>query len=101
MADDDLLTERLLRVINEGRRTAPYKLALLLALTDRPADCALLQRQHGGCRSRSWVVRAGAATEPDPSNNKRCLSEPVFQYWSEPVPDRSNQPDQLDALQHR
>ena len=33
-ADDDLLTERLLRVIDEGRRTATYKLALLLALID-------------------------------------------------------------------
>jgi 5-methylcytosine-specific restriction endonuclease McrA len=31
---DDLLTERLLRVIDEGRRTATYKLALLLALID-------------------------------------------------------------------
>jgi len=31
VADDDLLTERLLRVINEGRRTASYKLALSLA----------------------------------------------------------------------
>jgi len=29
---DELLTERLLRVIDEGRRTATYKLALLLAL---------------------------------------------------------------------
>ncbi len=39
---DDLLTERLLRVIDEGRRTATYKLALLLALIDvavlRPED---------------------------------------------------------------
>ena len=33
-AGDDLLTERLLRVIDEGRRTATYKLALLLALID-------------------------------------------------------------------
>lgn len=37
MADDELLTERLLRVIDEGRRTATYKLALLLALMDRVA----------------------------------------------------------------
>lgn len=37
MADDDLLTERLLRVIDEGRRTATYKLALLLALMDGAA----------------------------------------------------------------
>jgi len=34
MASDDLLIERLLRVIDEGRRTATYKLALLLALID-------------------------------------------------------------------
>jgi hypothetical protein len=34
---DDLLTERLLRVVDEGRRTATYKLALLLALIDAAA----------------------------------------------------------------
>lgn len=34
MANDELLTERLLRVIDEGRRTATYKLALLLAVMD-------------------------------------------------------------------
>lgn len=33
----DLLTERLLRVIDEGRRTATYKLALLVALIDAVA----------------------------------------------------------------
>ncbi len=33
----DLLTERLLRVIDEGRRSATYKLALLLALIDAAA----------------------------------------------------------------
>jgi len=33
----ELLTERLLRVIDEGRRTATYKLALLLALMDQVA----------------------------------------------------------------
>lgn len=37
VADDDLLTERLLRVIDEGRRTATYKLALLLALMNAAA----------------------------------------------------------------
>jgi 5-methylcytosine-specific restriction endonuclease McrA len=37
VADDDLLTERLLRVVDEGRRTATYKLALLLALIDSAA----------------------------------------------------------------
>ncbi len=37
MADDDLLTERLLRVVDEGRRTATYKLALLLGLIDAAA----------------------------------------------------------------
>jgi len=38
MAVDDLLIERLLRVIDEGRRTATYKLALLLALIDAVAE---------------------------------------------------------------
>ena len=37
MADDDLLIERLLRVVDEGRRTATYKLALLLGLIDATA----------------------------------------------------------------
>ena len=37
MVDDGLLTERLLRVIDEGRRTATYKLALLLGLIDAAA----------------------------------------------------------------
>ncbi|MDQ6617457.1 MAG: hypothetical protein M3083_22600 [Actinomycetota bacterium] len=37
MASDDLLTERLLRVVDEGRRTATYKLALLLALINAAA----------------------------------------------------------------
>ena len=37
VADDDLLIERLLRVIDEGRRTATYKLALLIALIDAAA----------------------------------------------------------------
>ncbi|MEO8267017.1 MAG: hypothetical protein ABI706_16050 [Ilumatobacteraceae bacterium] len=37
MAVDDLLIERLLRVIDEGRRTATYKLALLLGLIDAVA----------------------------------------------------------------
>ncbi len=37
VADDDLLIERLLRVIDEGRRTATYKLALLIALIDSAA----------------------------------------------------------------
>lgn len=37
MINDDLLTERLLRVVDEGRRTATYKLALLLGLIDAVA----------------------------------------------------------------
>ena len=37
MATDDLLTERLLRVVDEGWRTATYKLALVLALIDAAA----------------------------------------------------------------
>ena len=38
MSDSDLLIERLLRVIDEGRRTATYKLALLLTLIDAVAE---------------------------------------------------------------
>ena len=38
MATDDLLIERLLRVIDEGRRTATYKMALLIALIDAAAS---------------------------------------------------------------
>lgn len=38
VASDDLLTERLLRIIDEGRRTATYKLALLTALIDAAAS---------------------------------------------------------------
>lgn len=37
MADDDLLIERLLRVIDEGRWTATYKLALLLGIVEAAA----------------------------------------------------------------
>jgi hypothetical protein len=37
VADDDLLAERLLRVVDEGRRTATYKLALLIGLIDGAA----------------------------------------------------------------
>jgi HNH endonuclease len=37
VATDDLLIERLLRVIDEGRRTATYKLALLLGIVDAAA----------------------------------------------------------------
>lgn len=37
MATDDLMIERLLRVIDEGRRTATYKLALLLGIIDTAA----------------------------------------------------------------
>ena len=37
VVDDALLIERLLRVVDEGRRTATYKLALLLALIDAVA----------------------------------------------------------------
>ncbi len=37
MATDDLLIERLLRVIDEGRRTATYKLALVLGIVEATA----------------------------------------------------------------
>jgi hypothetical protein len=45
----DLLAERLLQVIDEGRRTATYKLALLLAIFDRVAidpDQPLIPTRH-------------------------------------------------------
>ena len=51
MASDDLLTERLLRVVDEGRRTATYKLALLLALID--AAAGLSDRPRSGALLRS------------------------------------------------
>jgi hypothetical protein len=38
MADGDVLIERLLRVIDEGRRTATYKLALVTELLDAIAE---------------------------------------------------------------
>lgn len=37
VATDDLLIERLLRIIDEGRRTATYKLALLVGIVDAAA----------------------------------------------------------------
>ena len=37
VASDDLLIERLLRVIDEGRRVATYKLALILGIVDAVA----------------------------------------------------------------
>lgn len=37
-SSDDVLIERLLRVIDEGRRTATYKMALLVALIDAAAS---------------------------------------------------------------
>lgn len=53
MADDDLLTERLLRVVDEGRRTATYKLALLLGLI----DCAALAPGERDIGTRDLAAR--------------------------------------------
>lgn len=72
MVTDDLLLERLLRVIDEGRRTATYKLALLLALIDAtassPGDVELPTRLLAERvlelyypQTRSYVDRAGDA----------------------------------------
>ena len=72
MATDDLLIERLLRVIDEGRRTATYKLALLLALIDAiamsPGDSDLPTRALAERvlelyypQTRAYVDRSGAA----------------------------------------
>jgi hypothetical protein len=72
VATDDLLIERLLRVIDEGRRTATYKLALLLALIDAtassPGDDKLPTRLLAERvlelyypQTRSYVDRAGDA----------------------------------------
>lgn len=44
MVSDELFAERLLQVIDEGRRTATYKLALLTALIDA---CAAEADEHG------------------------------------------------------
>jgi hypothetical protein len=48
LADDALVAERLLQVIDEGRRTATYKLALLLALID---GCAAAADERGAAPS--------------------------------------------------
>lgn len=45
----DIFAERLLQVIDEGRRTATYKLALLLALMDA---CAAQADDQGRAPSR-------------------------------------------------
>ncbi len=75
MATDDLLIERLLRVIDEGRRTATYKLALLLAIIDTaatmPGEPRLPTRSIAGRvlelyypQTRSYVDRNGVACIP-------------------------------------
>ncbi len=75
MAADDLLIERLLRVIDEGRRTATYKLALLLGLIDaiamHPGTTALPTRVIAERvlevyfpQTRSYVDRNGVAYVP-------------------------------------
>jgi len=74
VATDDLLIERLLRVIDEGRRTATYKLALLLALIDATATSPGAQELPTRLlaervlelyfpQTRSYVDRAGSAHE--------------------------------------
>ena len=75
MAADDLLIERLLRVIDEGRRTATYKLALLLGIIDAvamlPGSTALPTRLIAERvlevyfpQTRSYVDRNGVAYVP-------------------------------------
>ncbi len=56
--DDALLIERLLRVIDEGRRTATYKLALVMALID-----------------------AAAVTEGSPDVGTRVIAEQVLALY--------------------
>jgi 5-methylcytosine-specific restriction endonuclease McrA len=57
---DDLLTERLLRVIDEGRRTATYKLALLLALI----DCAAMSPESDEIPTQAIAERVLALYYP-------------------------------------
>lgn len=75
MAVDDLLIERLLRVIDEGRRTATYKLALLLGLIDAvavsPGEITLPTRliaeqvvQIYFPQTRAYVDTGGAVHQP-------------------------------------
>jgi len=72
--DGELLIERLLRVIDEGRRTATYKLALLLALVDTCAfhpgadelathDLAVRVVELYYPQSRSYAAADGVARE--------------------------------------
>jgi len=74
VASNDLLTERLLRVIDEGRRTATYKLALLLALIDAvalaPGEPVLLTRDVASRvleayypQTRSYIANDGTERE--------------------------------------
>jgi len=62
VASDDLLTERLLRVVDEGWRTATYKLALLLALIDAAAEH--VTRWIARLRDRSDELTGVDATGP-------------------------------------
>jgi hypothetical protein len=66
VASDDLLTERLLRVVDEGRRTATYKLALLLALLLALIDAAAehVTRWIARLRDRSDELTGVDATGP-------------------------------------
>ena len=58
MANNELLTERLLRVIDEGCRTATYKLALLLPLMDIAAADPGVESIRTGSRTSFWSSRA-------------------------------------------
>ena len=75
MPNDDLLIERLLRVIDEGRRTATYKLALVHGIIDvvatRPGDVDLPTRVIAERvlelyypQTRTYVDRDGLSHEP-------------------------------------
>lgn len=63
MPDGDVFAERLLQVIDEGQRTATYKLALLLALLDAAAD------------------QADAVGRPPGTIHTRVLAEHVLRYY--------------------
>jgi hypothetical protein len=81
VASDDLLIERLLRVIDEGRRTATYKLALLLGIIDAsatlPDEVALPTRLVADRvlalyypQTRAFVDATGTARVPRQITNK-------------------------------
>jgi 5-methylcytosine-specific restriction endonuclease McrA len=84
MADDDLLTERLLRIIDEGSRITTYKLALLLALIDAvamlPGEDSVPTRLIAERvlatyypQTRGFIAERGAETDLQQISNKRAV----------------------------